>query len=195
MVLILVGHTMCSRCLAVQLATSLVNVIQRHLCSTLSVWCDLMSCCLLAGSAADMQSTTPSINFSCTLKCMFFDHFAGGEEVLRPEVLKRRCLRPPILAADPLNVLLLITLMTCCFACMKGAWNRLFGLLIIDQPIGTGYSPAGSKRLPADILAAAADLYTGLLGVFDRHPGLQERPFVITGESYGGSTLECRIQH
>ena len=25
-----------------------------------------------------------------------------------------------------------------------GAWNRLFGLLFVDQPVGTGYSIAGN---------------------------------------------------
>ncbi len=28
-----------------------------------------------------------------------------------------------------------------------GAWNRIFGLLFIDQPIGTGYSISGQSGL------------------------------------------------
>eukprot|EP00879_Flechtneria_rotunda_P016789 GHRR01017572.1.p1 GENE.GHRR01017572.1~~GHRR01017572.1.p1 ORF type:complete len:557 (+),score=138.61 GHRR01017572.1:190-1671(+) len=68
-----------------------------------------------------------------------------------------------------------------------GAWNRLYGLLVIDQPIGTGYSiAAATEAIPSDMLGAAQDLYWGLYGFFKAHEDLQHRPFFITGESYGG---------
>lgn len=61
------------------------------------------------------------------------------------------------------------------------------GLLVIDQPIGTGYSVAGSESdIPQDMLGMAEDLYEGIWGFFDLHPDLQQRPFFIAGESYAG---------
>lgn len=70
-----------------------------------------------------------------------------------------------------------------------GAWNRLFGLLVIDQPIGTGYSVVGLDDIPADDLAVASHLYTALQGFYSRHSALQPRPLYITGESYGGKYI------
>lgn len=67
-----------------------------------------------------------------------------------------------------------------------GAWNLQFGLLFIDQPIGTGFSVAGGEQLLSDELQMASDLYTALHAFFEAHPGLQGRPLVVTGESYAG---------
>lgn len=70
------------------------------------------------------------------------------------------------------------------------AWNKNFGLLIIDQPIGTGYSIAGSESdIPQDMQGMAEDLYSGLWQFFDQHKELQHRPFFITGESYAGKYI------
>lgn len=37
----------------------------------------------------------------------------------------------------------------------RGAWNRIFGLLFIDQPIGTGFSISGDLQSPHDGSAKA----------------------------------------
>lgn len=63
-----------------------------------------------------------------------------------------------------------------------GSWSKQFGLLIIDQPIGTGYSILGDDTIPDDMLQVSEDLYTALLAFFDGHADLQHRPFFITGE-------------
>lgn len=73
-----------------------------------------------------------------------------------------------------------------------GAWNRKYGLLFIDQPIGTGFSPAGSRPLAPDVGAASIDAYLGLLAFFAAHPELQQRPFFITGEVRADAQLGCR---
>eukprot|EP00198_Chlamydomonas_reinhardtii_P000086 XP_001689421.1 serine carboxypeptidase [Chlamydomonas reinhardtii] len=69
-----------------------------------------------------------------------------------------------------------------------GSWNRLFGLLLLDQPVGTGYSLAanGSSSVPPDEIGMATHLYTALQGFFTSHKSLADRPFFITGESYAG---------
>ncbi|WIA07938.1 hypothetical protein OEZ85_007415 [Tetradesmus obliquus] len=70
------------------------------------------------------------------------------------------------------------------------SFNQAAGLLVIDQPIGTGYSIAGSTDdIPTDMQGMAADLYEGLWSFFDSHPQLQPRPFFITGESYAGKYI------
>lgn len=69
------------------------------------------------------------------------------------------------------------------------SFNQNNGLLVIDQPIGTGYSIAGSESaIPSDMLGMAQDLYEGVWAFFNLHPELQQRPFFIAGESYAG---EC----
>lgn len=70
----------------------------------------------------------------------------------------------------------------------KGAWNRIFGLLLFDQPVGTGYSVAanGSASIPTDEMGVAVHAYAALQQFFTQHRGLQPRPLFITGESYAG---------
>ncbi|GIL55967.1 hypothetical protein Vafri_11432 [Volvox africanus] len=69
-----------------------------------------------------------------------------------------------------------------------GSWNRIFGLLLMDQPVGTGYSRAanGSSSIPRDEMGMAAHLYAALQGFFTQHHFLATRPLFITGESYAG---------
>lgn len=64
-----------------------------------------------------------------------------------------------------------------------GAWNRLYGMLFIDQPIGTGFSITGKQRIPSEELSLAADLYRALQGFYAAHPAYAERPLYITGEA------------
>ncbi|GFR46980.1 hypothetical protein Agub_g8632, partial [Astrephomene gubernaculifera] len=69
-----------------------------------------------------------------------------------------------------------------------GSWNRLFGLLLVDQPVGTGYSVAGAgnSSIPTDEMGMATHLYTALQGFYRAHAELATRPLFITGESYAG---------
>ncbi|KAG2444312.1 hypothetical protein HXX76_001069 [Chlamydomonas incerta] len=69
-----------------------------------------------------------------------------------------------------------------------GSWNRLFGLLLLDQPVGTGYSLAanGSSSVPPDEVGMATHLYAALQGFFTNHKALADRPLFISGESYAG---------
>ncbi|KAI0231450.1 hypothetical protein L0F63_006999 [Massospora cicadina] len=60
-------------------------------------------------------------------------------------------------------------------------------LLVLDQPIGTGFS-RGKGRLNS-ISLAAADIYKALLIFFDMFPQYQNRSFHMFSESYGGHYL------
>lgn len=65
-------------------------------------------------------------------------------------------------------------------------WNRLFGLLFIDSPAGTGFSVAPSPdSIPNNQQDIARDLYTALT-LFFNNPAYRFRPLYITGESYAG---------
>lgn len=76
----------------------------------------------------------------------------------------------------------------CCHAAMhSGSWTRSFGLLLMDQPVGTGLSHAASNAsIPRDEIGMATHLYTALNGFFGKHRELRGRPFFITGEVGGG---------
>jgi pimeloyl-ACP methyl ester carboxylesterase len=68
-----------------------------------------------------------------------------------------------------------------------GNWNQKYNVLFVDQPVGTGYSYAGS----ADAYAnneddVTADLYFFLQQWYKQYSQYSSRPFFITGESYGG---------
>lgn len=66
-------------------------------------------------------------------------------------------------------------------------WNRLFGLLFVDNPVGTGFSVAPSiSDIPTDQLSVCKHLYSALQSFFLRFPSLRLRPFFVTGESYAG---------
>ncbi|XP_010554424.1 PREDICTED: serine carboxypeptidase-like 50 [Tarenaya hassleriana] len=68
-----------------------------------------------------------------------------------------------------------------------GAWNRLFGLLFVDNPIGVGFSFAASKDdIPRNQRQMAEHLYAAIVEFIEQNPGFQNRPVYITGESYAG---------
>jgi vitellogenic carboxypeptidase-like protein len=67
-----------------------------------------------------------------------------------------------------------------------GRWNRQYGMLFVDQPIGTGFSIAGSQPIPNNELALASDLYVSLQEFYRTHKQYKDRPLYITGESYAG---------
>eukprot|EP00200_Dunaliella_tertiolecta_P010739 CAMPEP_0202391350 /NCGR_PEP_ID=MMETSP1127-20130417/91786_1 /ASSEMBLY_ACC=CAM_ASM_000462 /TAXON_ID=3047 /ORGANISM="Dunaliella tertiolecta, Strain CCMP1320" /LENGTH=524 /DNA_ID=CAMNT_0048993775 /DNA_START=16 /DNA_END=1590 /DNA_ORIENTATION=+ len=68
-----------------------------------------------------------------------------------------------------------------------GSWNRLYGLLYIDQPIGTGFSNAGQQAIPDNEVNVAADLYAALNNFYAINaPHFDHRPLIVAGESYAG---------
>ncbi|KAL1321276.1 hypothetical protein HN51_066007 [Arachis hypogaea] len=72
----------------------------------------------------------------------------------------------------------------------SGAWNRLFGLLFLDNPIGTGFSVASSlTEIPTDQNGVAKHLFSAITTFLQLHPVFKHRPIYITGESYGGKYI------
>ncbi|KAK7317877.1 hypothetical protein RJT34_02465 [Clitoria ternatea] len=66
-------------------------------------------------------------------------------------------------------------------------WNRLFGLLFLDSPIGTGFSVASTtQEIPTDQNAVAKHLFAAITRFVLLDPVFKHRPIYITGESYAG---------
>ncbi|KAK1698537.1 hypothetical protein QYE76_015234 [Lolium multiflorum] len=68
------------------------------------------------------------------------------------------------------------------------AWNRRFGLLFIDSPLGTGFSAAPSpEAIPSNQSVIAEQTLAAIQAFYALHPAsFRSRPFFIAGESYGG---------
>ncbi|KAL7608040.1 hypothetical protein Lser_V15G11693 [Lactuca serriola] len=68
-----------------------------------------------------------------------------------------------------------------------GSWNRIFGLLFLDNPIGTGFSIASTpEEIPRDQNAVARHLFIAIRKFIALDPLFKSRPIYITGESYAG---------
>ncbi|XP_042500604.1 serine carboxypeptidase-like 50 [Macadamia integrifolia] len=68
-----------------------------------------------------------------------------------------------------------------------GAWNRKFGLLFLDNPIGSGFSIASSPaEIPKNQYTVAKHLIYALKSFISSDPLFKSRPLYITGESYAG---------
>jgi vitellogenic carboxypeptidase-like protein len=67
-----------------------------------------------------------------------------------------------------------------------GRWNRHYGMLFVDQPIGTGFSIAGDQQIPREELSLAGDMYKALQAFYKQHAQYADRPLFVTGESYAG---------
>ncbi|XP_027347184.1 serine carboxypeptidase-like 50 [Abrus precatorius] len=68
-----------------------------------------------------------------------------------------------------------------------GAWNRIFGLLFLDNPIGTGFSVASTpEEIPTDQSTVAKHLFAAITRFIQLDPVFKNRPIYITGESYAG---------
>ncbi|XP_065857608.1 serine carboxypeptidase-like 50 [Euphorbia lathyris] len=68
-----------------------------------------------------------------------------------------------------------------------GSWNRIFGLLFLDNPIGVGFSIAAKPQdIPTDQHSVAQHLFAAITGFIDLDPLFKNRPIYITGESYAG---------
>jgi len=63
------------------------------------------------------------------------------------------------------------------------SWNKVANVLYLEQPAGVGFSHPAA---PTNDSITAADTYAGLKEFLAKHPELNNRPFYITGESYGG---------
>ncbi|KAI3720112.1 hypothetical protein L6452_21022 [Arctium lappa] len=67
------------------------------------------------------------------------------------------------------------------------SWNRLFGLLFLDNPIGTGFSIASTpEEIPRDQNAVAKHLSIAIKKFIASDSTFESRPIYITGESYAG---------
>ncbi|KAK9091672.1 hypothetical protein Sjap_024849 [Stephania japonica] len=68
-----------------------------------------------------------------------------------------------------------------------GAWNHMFGLVFLDNPIGTGFSIAATtEEIPRDQETVAKHLFIALKSFILLNPSFKSRPIYITGESYAG---------
>ena len=76
------------------------------------------------------------------------------------------------------------------------AWNRRFGLLFIDSPLGTGFSAAPSPAdIPTNQSVVAAHILAALQSFLALEPSFRARPFFITGESYAGKYVPAAGAH
>ncbi|KAL6969942.1 Serine carboxypeptidase-like 50 [Sarracenia purpurea var. burkii] len=72
----------------------------------------------------------------------------------------------------------------------SGSWNRLFGLLFLDNPIGVGFSIASTaQEIPRDQNAVAKHLFAAISSFIALDPSFKSRPIYVTGESYGGKYI------
>jgi len=70
------------------------------------------------------------------------------------------------------------------------SWHNTHNLLYIDQPVSTGFSFTGSEAgLATSEDDVARDLYSGLVQFFTLFKQVQNNPFFVTGESYGGKYI------
>uniref|UniRef100_A0A0E0L682 Carboxypeptidase n=1 Tax=Oryza punctata TaxID=4537 RepID=A0A0E0L682_ORYPU len=70
------------------------------------------------------------------------------------------------------------------------AWNRRFGLLFIDSPLGTGFSVAPSPAaIPTNQSVVAEHILAALQSFYSLEPSFRARPLFLTGESYAGKTI------
>ncbi|CAJ1939581.1 unnamed protein product [Sphenostylis stenocarpa] len=68
-----------------------------------------------------------------------------------------------------------------------GSWNRIFGLLFLDSPIGSGFSVFSTpEEIPKDQNAVAKHLFAAITKFVQLDPVFKHRPIYITGESYSG---------
>jgi len=67
------------------------------------------------------------------------------------------------------------------------SWNRIFGLLFLDSPIGSGFSVASTlEEIPKDQNAVSKHLFAAITNFLQLDPLFRHRPIYITGESYAG---------
>ncbi|CAK9157566.1 unnamed protein product [Ilex paraguariensis] len=68
-----------------------------------------------------------------------------------------------------------------------GPWNRIFGLLFLDNPIGVGFSIASTpEEIPRTQHVVAKHLFIAIRKFTALDPSFKSRPIYVTGESYAG---------
>ncbi|CAI9095976.1 OLC1v1032027C1 [Oldenlandia corymbosa var. corymbosa] len=68
-----------------------------------------------------------------------------------------------------------------------GPWNRVFGVLFIDNPIGVGFSIASSvEEIPRNQHDIAKHLFIAIKKFISLDGSYKTRPVYVTGESYAG---------
>ncbi|KAG8372894.1 hypothetical protein BUALT_Bualt12G0114600 [Buddleja alternifolia] len=78
----------------------------------------------------------------------------------------------------------------------SGSWNNLFGLLFLDNPIGTGFSIAASpQEIPRNQNDVAKHLYIAIKEFIALDESFKTRPIYITGESYAGKYIPAIGYH
>lgn len=71
-----------------------------------------------------------------------------------------------------------------------GSWNRIFGIVFLDNPIGTGLSFAVTNdEIPRNQSSVAKHLFAAINGFIDSDPLFKNRPIYVTGESYAGKYI------
>ncbi|KAL6842600.1 hypothetical protein ACP4OV_027444 [Aristida adscensionis] len=72
----------------------------------------------------------------------------------------------------------------------RNRWNRRFGVIFLDNPLGTGFSvPASDGDIPKDEPTIAAHLLAALQSFMALDPSFRARPLFLTGESYAGKYI------
>lgn len=66
------------------------------------------------------------------------------------------------------------------------SWNGVANMLFVEQPAGVGFSYAEDGDYHTGDDQAAVDNYQLILNFLQRYPEVQNNPFYITSESYGG---------
>ncbi|KAJ7521176.1 hypothetical protein O6H91_19G041400 [Diphasiastrum complanatum] len=78
----------------------------------------------------------------------------------------------------------------------EAPWNHRFGVLFVDNPVGSGFSIAeNDEDVPTNQDQAASHLYSALLSFFESHQSFRQRPFFIAGESYAGKYVPALGHH
>lgn len=75
----------------------------------------------------------------------------------------------------------------------EDTWNGQYGLLLVDQPVGTGFSVAPSKGdVPTSDEETARQLYIALDAFYTQH-SFQTRPLYVTGEFSDGIQSKLKV--
>ncbi|KAL2464187.1 Serine carboxypeptidase-like 50 [Forsythia ovata] len=71
-----------------------------------------------------------------------------------------------------------------------GSWNQIFGLVFLDNPIGTGFSIARSNQeIPRNQYDIAKHLFIAIQKFIALDKSFKNRPIYLTGESYAGKYI------
>ncbi|PAN29570.1 hypothetical protein PAHAL_5G235100 [Panicum hallii] len=78
----------------------------------------------------------------------------------------------------------------------RNRWNRRFGVIFIDNPLGSGFSaPASEADIPRDEPTIAEHLLAALQSFMALDGSFRARPLFLTGESYAGKYLPAAAKH